>query len=415
MTSVVASGTTAGLTSDNAQLLAMLSVAPTTGSTADPGAAHNLTWTFNSTPQAFDYLAVGQSLVLTYTVQSTDSSTSPLSDTQTVTITINGTSDARVIAPGEVLILSGETLAYPLIQNDGTILVQSNNQSTVLGSIITGTGPGGSIEIKNNSTLQIDGSVDSGQTVFFSVDPGGGANAKLILTDPLNFYAKISDFSGNDQLDLVNFVVSSITYVDNAGSNTGGTLKIFGIFNGNGIVTEVDLIFVDGDKTTANFTFASDGNNGTTIVDPPTSTKAAHTTATPVAETSTLTTTETAGGQTDVSSATVDDRTMVALATAVSDPDGGETTSVTINGNGAAADTTGTVSGSGSFMVNSGAALEFTSISHRVAGIPTDNGTVEVTNTPARSDGAVERPRCGQPADGPIAIASVMIVRRVLD
>src|SRR4029077_7626419 len=130
--------------------------------------------------------------------------------------------------------------------NNGTILVQSNNQSTVLGSIITGTGPGEkAIEIKNNSTLQIDGSVDSGQTVFFSVDPGGGANSKLVLTDPLNFHAKISDFSGSDQIDLGNFVVSSITppvYVDNAGTNTGGTLKIFGIFNGNGIVTEIDLI-----------------------------------------------------------------------------------------------------------------------------------------------------------------------------
>ena len=95
--------------------------------------------------------------------------------------------------------------------------------------------------------------LDSGQTVFFSVDPGGGANAKLVLNDPLDFHAKISDFSGNDQIDLGNFVVSSITYVDNAGTNTGGTLKIFGIFNGNGIVTEVDLIFVDGDKTTAKF------------------------------------------------------------------------------------------------------------------------------------------------------------------
>ena len=115
---------------------------------------------------------------------------------------------------------------------------------------ITGTG---GIEITNNTTLIINGSVGSGQTVLFTVDPGGGANAKLVLNDPLNFHAKISDFSGNDQIDLGNFVVSSITYVDNAGTNTGGTLKIFGIFNGNGIVTEVDLIFVDGDKTTAKF------------------------------------------------------------------------------------------------------------------------------------------------------------------
>src|SRR5262249_50996634 len=147
---------------------------------------------------------------------------------------------------------------------NGTILVQSNNQSTVLGSIITGSGPGEkTIQIKNNSTLEIDGSVDSGQTVLFSVDPGGGANSKLILTDPLHFFAKISDFTGNDQIDLVNFKTVSFSYDDAAGINTGGTLKIVGTFNG--IAAEVDLVFIDGEKTTTNFNLAS-GNNGTTII-----------------------------------------------------------------------------------------------------------------------------------------------------
>ena len=233
-----------------------------------------------------------------------------------------------MIAPGTTFVLSGETVTDPLIQNNGTILVQSNNQSTVFGRS-SRERDRRNIEIKNNSTLQIDGSVDSGQTVFFSVDPGGGANAKLVLNDPLNFHAKISDFAGNDQLDLRNFVVSSITYVDNAGTNTGGTLKIFGIFNGNGIVTEVDLIFVDGDKTTANFTFASDGNNGTTIVDPPTSTKTHEATAIPVVGPSTLTAT-TADNETNATSVAVDEGTAVALDTA-SSPDGGEMSGVTIS------------------------------------------------------------------------------------
>jgi hypothetical protein len=155
------------------------------------------------------------------------------------------------IAPGTVLDLKGGTLTNPLIENDGTIRTGSNNESTILGSI---TGTGG-IELTNNTTLVINGSVGSGQTILFTVDPGGGANAKLVLNDPLNFHAKISDFSGNDQIDLGNFVVSSITYVDNAGTNTGGTLNFR---NSMAMaVTEIDLIFVDGDKTTANFTFAS--------------------------------------------------------------------------------------------------------------------------------------------------------------
>ncbi len=98
VTAVVASGSTTGLGLTNGQLLAMLGVTPASGLAADSTDAHNLNWTFNSGTQAFNYLASGQSLTLTYTVQSTDSSASPLSDTQAVTVTINGSNDPAVIS-----------------------------------------------------------------------------------------------------------------------------------------------------------------------------------------------------------------------------------------------------------------------------------------------------------------------------
>ncbi|OFW03622.1 MAG: hypothetical protein A3G20_01680 [Acidobacteria bacterium RIFCSPLOWO2_12_FULL_59_11] len=66
--SVVEGGTTTGLGSDNAALAAMLSVSPATID-ADTGNANNLAWSFSSTPEAFDYLADGESLTLTYTVR----------------------------------------------------------------------------------------------------------------------------------------------------------------------------------------------------------------------------------------------------------------------------------------------------------------------------------------------------------
>ncbi|AZO33054.1 adhesin [Mesorhizobium sp. M1B.F.Ca.ET.045.04.1.1] len=91
VTTVVASGITAGLGLTNAQLLAMLAVSPTSGLAANPTDTHNLNWTFNSGTQAFDYLAAGQSLTLTYTVQSTDNHGA--SDTQTITVTVNGTDE----------------------------------------------------------------------------------------------------------------------------------------------------------------------------------------------------------------------------------------------------------------------------------------------------------------------------------
>ncbi|WP_095082316.1 VCBS domain-containing protein [Pseudomonas sp. Irchel s3h17] len=95
ITGVVATGTTAGLGLTNAQLLSMLSATPASGLAADSGDAHNLIWSFDSGIQAFDYLTVGQSLVLTYTMQSADNNAA--SDTQTVTVTINGTNDDTTV------------------------------------------------------------------------------------------------------------------------------------------------------------------------------------------------------------------------------------------------------------------------------------------------------------------------------
>src|SRR5207248_2374703 len=63
-------GPTGGLS--DAQLQAMLSVAPVSALAANPGDTHNLAWTFDSVSQAFDFLAAGESLVLTYTVTTDD-------------------------------------------------------------------------------------------------------------------------------------------------------------------------------------------------------------------------------------------------------------------------------------------------------------------------------------------------------
>jgi len=53
------------------ELQAMLTVSPTTILNASQNSA-TLTWNFNSGSEFFDYLANGETLVLTYTVQATD-------------------------------------------------------------------------------------------------------------------------------------------------------------------------------------------------------------------------------------------------------------------------------------------------------------------------------------------------------
>jgi VCBS repeat-containing protein len=100
--SVVASGDTAGLsaTSDDAALLAMLSVntGEVISASRDPlNTTGTINWSFDSTAEDFDYLNQGQTLTLTYTVRASDNQ-SPLSDDQTVVITITGTNDTPVVA-----------------------------------------------------------------------------------------------------------------------------------------------------------------------------------------------------------------------------------------------------------------------------------------------------------------------------
>ncbi|TPI53340.1 hypothetical protein FJ420_31800, partial [Mesorhizobium sp. B3-1-3] len=95
VTGISHTGPTGGLS--DAQLQAMLSVAPASGLAADPTDTHNLTWTFDSAAQAFDFLAVGETLTLTYTV-TTDDGHAGGTATHDVTVTINGTNDAPVIS-----------------------------------------------------------------------------------------------------------------------------------------------------------------------------------------------------------------------------------------------------------------------------------------------------------------------------
>ncbi|MCA9066579.1 MAG: cadherin domain-containing protein, partial [Planctomycetaceae bacterium] len=98
--SIAVSGTGASsvpVSLTNAVLKSFLSVTPTalldnTQTTA------TLNWDFNSGNEAFDFLATGETLVLTYTVSATDDDGTPLSDTETITVTITGTNDVPVTA-----------------------------------------------------------------------------------------------------------------------------------------------------------------------------------------------------------------------------------------------------------------------------------------------------------------------------
>ncbi|MCF6776594.1 VCBS domain-containing protein, partial [Thiotrichales bacterium 19X7-9] len=151
VTSVVESGDTSGIA--NATLLAMMSA--TTGNFIDGAeTVDTFSWSFDSGVEAFDYLAAGESLVLTYTLTVTDAPTGA-TDTQTVVITINGTNDAPVIS-----IEAGDSAAESLTESNAGLTVSDTLTTTDL-------------DLTDTVSVAVTSVVESGDT-------SGIANATLL-------------------------------------------------------------------------------------------------------------------------------------------------------------------------------------------------------------------------------------------
>ncbi|UGY19286.1 VCBS domain-containing protein [Bradyrhizobium septentrionale] len=91
---VAEAGSTTGLPEDESTILNWLSLGTLTDTTG--GTTGSSTWTFSAADQNFDYLAAGETLTLTYTIQIDDHHGGVI--TEPVTITINGANDAPTLA-----------------------------------------------------------------------------------------------------------------------------------------------------------------------------------------------------------------------------------------------------------------------------------------------------------------------------
>ena len=76
--------------------------------TTGTGTGGELTWTYTVADSAVEYLAAGQTKVESFTITLDDQNGGLI--TKQIDVTITGTNDARVIAPGTTLVLSGETV-----------------------------------------------------------------------------------------------------------------------------------------------------------------------------------------------------------------------------------------------------------------------------------------------------------------
>ena len=97
VTGVVASGVTTGLPTDTRRCCGWLTLGTLTDTTGT-GLGGSDAWSFSAQDKNFDYLAAGETLTLTYTVQVDDHNGGVV--TQNVTITVTGTNDTPVITSG---------------------------------------------------------------------------------------------------------------------------------------------------------------------------------------------------------------------------------------------------------------------------------------------------------------------------
>jgi VCBS repeat-containing protein len=237
--SVSASGVTAG-GPDNAAMLAMLSAGSVDENTSGDGTAH---FAFSAASTAFDYLAAGEQVTLTYTVAVTDSH-GAVSGTDTVSLTIEGTNDAAVLSSDTRNLT--ETNDAADLSSTGTLTVSDVDgpDSFVAQSNVAGTYGHFSIDAAGAWTYTADSAHDefaggSHHSDVFTVASADGTTTTVTINmDGTNDAADLSADTRsltetNSATDISSSGTLTISDVDSAqtfvaGNQTGtyGTLSL---------------------------------------------------------------------------------------------------------------------------------------------------------------------------------------------
>ncbi|MCX7275487.1 MAG: VCBS domain-containing protein, partial [Burkholderiales bacterium] len=193
--SVIASGQTAGAPADPA-LLAMMTV-PGTVLTANAGEVNNIAWTFDSGAQAFDFLAAGETLTLTYSVLAADNQLPAATDARDVAITITGTNDAPTVSLDAFMTSS----TFQLLASDPDLTNSVRLVSPVNGLLYLSNGVTTTIGVQQQAVvtdtdIQVtDGTLRS--TVLLTLVQGTSVDD--VIAPPLDA-GLIFAFDGNDTI-----------------------------------------------------------------------------------------------------------------------------------------------------------------------------------------------------------------------
>ena len=207
-----------------------------------------LTWDFDSGTEAFDFLADGETLVLTYTVKATDNAGTPLSDTETVTVTITGTNDTPTVTvvdvDGSVVT---EDAATPNLTDNGSVTFDELDETDVITSSVaikstTTTGPAVPTDLATalNSALSINQTGSNDGTIDWDFSVGNDLTQYLAAGETVT-------------------VTYTITVTDDSGTGTNSTTQdVTVVITGTNDTPTIAVVDVDGavteDASTPNLT-----------------------------------------------------------------------------------------------------------------------------------------------------------------
>ncbi len=202
-----------GAALDDTALLALFT--PKTGvEVTGTDNAGTVTWDFTAAAQTFDYLALGETLTLTYTVTLTDDNgASSLTNTQDVTITIEGTNQQPVISlVGTDSATSALTEGIAPLTDSGTISVSDADTTDTVSVALDGVTVGGTgAGVNPLTTAALEG--------FFSVGPVpvvGTAGNEGDIAWSFDSGSEIFDFLAKDE-------TLELTYKVDVSDGNGGT------------------------------------------------------------------------------------------------------------------------------------------------------------------------------------------------
>ena len=219
----------------DAELLAMLTITPT-ATLNGTETSKTLNWSFDSGSELFDYLATGETLILTYSVTATDDDGTALSDSETLTLTVTGSNDDPVITGGAYS--NGITESNSALSDSGSFTISDVDTSDVISAtrtlVVSGTSD------RTDSAALADSTLLSMLTV--TATPVSGSSNNGTLNWSFDSGAETFDYLATGETLILTY---SVTTADDDGTALSDsetvTLTLTGSNDGPTITNGPDL------------------------------------------------------------------------------------------------------------------------------------------------------------------------------